>query len=373
MLIYLLAFDFSLGGGGQIFSYDGLSARYFIVGMATIIGLWDFLCNKKLNIRYIYSILFVLIFIIIGIIMGLINNYPLPLIFEVSSKYFLWVILPYLIFNINKENLKNINNIFIYSGLTLACAYNLLQILYFSNILNPALFFDKFNQSSEIFFRGQIYFFYKGFIYFVVSGYLIINAKKRFIDIQILLITTAVALISVRGFLVFYIVILICLLYISGYRYKSFFYIAIGFIAVIVSFYYIPNSIEGFSQIRDSSDEYRFNDIKIIIENTDFIKLIFGNGFGSEVNGRIYTENSYIDIFTKTGVFGLFCYLSAIFIIIFFKFPDNFKTNKNIFSYYAIILFLLFESLSNPFINNSIGIFLIMYFSVCLNIIRSQK
>lgn len=369
MLAELLATEMSIGGGGQLASFEGVSLRYILLGTVATIGICRIVLGHRIPVVYAKTMALVLFYICYGVALGLYNAYPMNDVMAAAGQYSAWLILPYLITELTVGKIKKIDSIFIWSGLGLASIYLLYQIACFVGMLDPQLFFEIYNDSTEFFFRGTQYFFYKGFTYFAVSALLIVGIFKHFKGIALLILIAATALMSLRGFMAALIIALLFDCYFYGQK-KTFFWIAsVSAVGLAVAFLYIPNSIDGFAEIRNASDEYRQNDIQTVLEKSNVVSVLFGNGFGMNINDRAFLENSYVDIYVKTGLIGLILYVVSI-INLFLVSDIGLRCNRNqsrLKAYFSVIIFLLLVSVTNPFINNTIGIFLIMYFAVASN------
>lgn len=374
MLAELLALEMSLGGGGQLLNFDGITLRYAIVATAIFVGFYRVMDGMKIPNVFCVVMLIILLFVTSGIFVGLINGHPVSDVITAASQFAIWIIYPYLIVSLSVNNINKIDNIFVYSGLFLAVLYITYQIACFFDIVDPFAFFQIARDSSEFFFRGNQYFFYKGFVYFAVSAVLINSMWKEKRDTAILILFSATALMAMRGFIAALMLAIFYNLYMLDQRKRMLLMALVGIVAIGVAFYYVPGSIDGFEAIREASDNYRANDLNTVVENVGFVNLLLGDGFGSRVNDRLFLENSYVDIFVKTGVIGLLLYLSAIFIpfISALRKYRSISCNRSV-AYFTVVVFLLLVSLTNPFINNTIGIFLIMYFSIAFNVMKETS
>ena len=78
-----------------------------------------------------------------------------------------------------------------------------------------------------------------------------------------------------------------------------------------------------------------------------------GNGFGTELpTKKFHQENSFLDIFVEQGFIGVFLYLML--------FANIFIRRKYNLDFSIATLAVSLMSLTNPYINNPLGIGLIM-------------
>ena len=98
--------------------------------------------------------------------------------------------------------------------------------------------------------------------------------------------------------------------------------------------------------------------------------MIVGNGLGVGVKERpVHMENSYLEIFHKQGILGMLWWGSmCLFLITRYR-----KARHTNYKYAQPLLlsacFVAFESLTNPFINNPIGIFVWLIALVGLDVL----
>ena len=119
--------------------------------------------------------------------------------------------------------------------------------------------------------------------------------------------------------------------------------------------YYMANTLDFSRVLNLSTDTGVKSRITVLDESIQVINNspIIGNGFGTELpSKKQHQENSFLDIFVEQGLIGLFCYL-----LVFYFCLVNFK------AYTALkvaLISIAFMSMTNPYINNPIGIGLII-------------
>jgi hypothetical protein len=95
---------------------------------------------------------------------------------------------------------------------------------------------------------------------------------------------------------------------------------------------------------------------------------VWGHGFGTGVESRpVHMEISYLEIFHKQGIIGIACW-----IIILFSLVKSYKSlpSKSGMSnaFFLAALFVFFQSLTNQYINNPIGLGMILISMVSLDV-----
>jgi len=121
------------------------------------------------------------------------------------------------------------------------------------------------------------------------------------------------------------------------------------------------------------SDATRIETLHEVGERITPISLIFGNGLGVGVPIRPeHMEISYIEIFHKQGLLGSIWWASMFILLLM-----RYRKSRRIKYQYAqplllSALFVAFESATNNFVNNPIGIFVWITALVCLDVIAKN-
>jgi hypothetical protein len=124
---------------------------------------------------------------------------------------------------------------------------------------------------------------------------------------------------------------------------------------------------------KQQSDFERITTASQVMDRITPVTIILGNGFGVGVEERpVHMENSFLEIFHKQGVLGILWWGS-----VFFFLTMRYRKARRANYEYAQPLFLsacfvAFESLTNPFINNPIGIFVWLIALVGLDVISGS-
>lgn len=360
ILLIAQAIEISFLGSGRLLQFGPLTLRMYLF---IIIIFLSFFIISKIN-KEVFLIISVTLFsfsisILIGFLYGnklspiLIDISPLLLIFE----------LPFIFYTLNgnPKIFKELSSVFKTTSLLLALLFMAIIFFIFIGFVSFQSFYFWAFSTGEFFFRPLgnnlfgLGFFYKGFIYMGIGFlfYFFSHNKIKHIVLSILLIALLFTL--TRGF----ILSLICTL-IAYYGFekgrKSFLIIAIIVLIVYFSFDYYYSFLGN----KDVSNNIRLQDIFFILNNTSFFTSLFGNGFGSLINNRSSVENSFLEIFYIQGLLGIIPYV----IILYKSYYNYFKIEKQlrtIFSpFFYGIIFVAILSLTNPFINNPIGMFFVL-------------
>jgi hypothetical protein len=407
LLIAVIA-ELAIGGGGRIFAIGPVSLRMVLFAAAMVVTAIHLLRGEKIPDDY-RNLLFAFVFLMAG---GLING-----IIHGSEKQFWWedvkpllyfLILPFFLFAIQGvSQIRAVAQIIKICSIVLAGIFFLALVAIHSGWIRFNDFYKAAIATTEFFFRGEITFFYKGFLYLCI-GFIFVDFTQRKNKILLLiLLTVAILLTLTRGFLfalaltyaAFSLlnrkwwlattcVLLAALILFSGKDMIA--YASKG----LYSFQHAekntsvsqdkseqsrPDSNDAVSANaqdatllgdREYSDSTRMGQIKQVRDSITFTSFLVGHGLGMGIPIRpVHMEISYLEIFHKQGILGL-TFWTVILFSLFKKYrATSGSPAANAFFFSA--LFVFFESLTNQFINNPIGLSMLLLAMVALD--RLQK
>jgi len=130
---------------------------------------------------------------------------------------------------------------------------------------------------------------------------------------------------------------------------------AIGWAAMLLILF--SGSLIG----KKESDAVRTETVYQVVNHITPLSIILGNGLGVGVEAKpAHMENSYLEIFHKQGALGLLWW-GSLFILLFTRYKKARRVNY-LYAQPLLLsaIFVAFESLTNPYINNPIGIFAVL-------------
>lgn len=348
----IIMYELILGGGGRLFNFGFFSPRMFVFVLAIFISICFFLKRNKVAIDiFIYNFA-LLTYLSCSILIGFLNGNTLSNIFVDIKPLAYLFLLNYIYITPYIEN--NILKVIKISSLILGGCYFLVLIVMRFHIVS----FDTIyllNKTGEFYFRGQSGFVYKGFLYLLLGVILFLfekeNKKRNFLIFCCLFVCLYFT--YARGYIItFFVILLFKWMLDSNIKSKIAIFTSMLILPVLIYFY-----MSSFTD-RGNSDSFRLNDLITLYHHfSDLGNLVIGSGFGSYIGNRQQVEYSLLDILFKSGFIGLFFWLSLyLYIFIsYFKFKSDF----------SLMLLLLttatyVQSSFNPYINNPIGMFIIM-------------
>jgi hypothetical protein len=259
----------------------------------------------------------------------------------------------------------------------------------------PFLDFYKItSQTSEFFYRGEYSFYYKGFVYLCIAFifvHLVYDKKYGWI---LALLSIAILITFTRG-LIFALSLTYFTYFILIKKYVHVFAMLTLGVIVLLSGKDIYSSIseslykqkkEKQTSInpalsskllgdREFSDNERKRQIQQVFSSTTVTSVFWGHGFGSGVKSRpVHMEISYLEIFHKQGLIGI-----GVWIFLFLSLVKSFARALSVkpqlaYAYFLSALFIFLQSLTNQYINNPIGLGMVLLALVCLDrIIKSPN
>lgn len=378
-LFLFLIYELSLGGGGRLLEFKGVSLRVFLLVLA-LVSTVTFLLNKRIPKKIFDTPLRIMFFWIllnfIALFIGLLNHdFNFSLAFIDTKGQMLFLLIPFFTFVLYffDDAKRVIKNVFIYNGVIIASIQLILLALLLFQILPYQQTYNYLYDTNEVIFRDFPLFFYKGLIYSAFSVPFLIIFRPKFYLLFLLIIFLAIGLSLTRG-IILTVLIGLFLTWVYMIKSNSKLFKFLFFMTIISSLIltYANDFYQMFFSHKTISDNQRIEDFIYVINNIEVGNLLWGNGLGSLINGRVNIENSFLWIFFKYGLIGLFLW----FLMIFHLFRIMHKTmkieeyKKISISFTISLYMLIIQSLTNPFINNTIGltvvIIILVYFKSLL-------
>lgn len=366
--MYLIIFELCLGGTGQTFKLYGVTLRQFLFVLVILIYLIDVFVNKDVVQQDITLLLFFLAIIIwsfISSLIGLLKEHDTELVFgDLSPMLYFISFFPWYYFIIKHDIsynkiMKPLVLASVIVSVVCICVY-LSYNFYFNKDLHlTRAFADSVFGKDILWFRYGGYVVYPGLTFVLCSQlYLISEILNRFsfkYFILYIVMTISIILSMTKGYILFsFLGHILILLSMPKVKMTS----KINFISIIIIVIILSLSSLDFDRFTNITNDHgvqiRIQTLNDSIDKLDtFDKYLIGNGFGTELPlKKAHQENSFVDIVLEQGMIGLLFYM-----ILFLYAMMNFKGNEVIILTMVSVFFL---SMTNPFINNPLGISIII-------------
>jgi hypothetical protein len=389
ILFLLILVELCLGGGGRFTAIGPVSLRMILFSMALVMSI-PLLINKKSVPAEIWKLIIgFACMILVGTIVGWANQNPKNLIYEDVKPICYFFILPFFYLTIDEAVIAKIIKAIKASSVLIAVIFISLLVLINSDIIPFLDFYRATLKSEELFYRGELTFFYKGFLFFGIGAifyYFTDHSKwKRYF---LLVLVIAIILSVTRGLLIslaltFSIYFLLT---------KSYWKASAGLALVVILVVWGSTIILSGSRLFDArlhnksyseadpyllgdknySDNGRMTQAKEVWQEFSISSSLLGHGFGGGTPSRpVHMEISYLEIFHKQGLIGMIFWgsLAGAILIQYRKAVASPAANAFFFS----ALFIFIESLTNQYINNPIGMSMLLLSLVCLYKLKRQE
>ena len=366
IFFYFLISELFLCGSGQILKFGPLTLRMFNFGIALLFSLIIAIKHKIPKKTNLYFIFFTYYLVCWGAASIIFNDYKFVLEdLKPLGYFFLFYFVYYMIIECNTIDVTI--KILKFSTLFLSVIYLIYVILIKCGIVDFSVIYLFAGEMSDITFRtenGEL--FYKGFI-FLPIGFLFFWNERKYLYSIILLV--AIYFTQTRGF---YIITIFGLFLYYCFTYKmKLSNIFIGLFSLIIILFLIDYfGLFEVNERRDDGDMIRILTFQQVIDNMTPFSVIFGHGFGKGVPIReVHMEMSYLEIFHKQGIIGLFM-LAYLFFKIYVFWKGVLTSNKQISTLFFIgTCMIYFQSFFNPYINNPMGIgFILLSYFICFKL-----
>ena len=366
-----------------------------LFAMACGVTMIMFLQGEKIPKDYVILIGLFSLALSIALLIGTLNGGERRFWWEDLKPLSYFYILPFFYFaSANEKSLSDTAVLVKISSLIQAVAFFVLLILIHSEVIPFLKFYYFIIDAGELFFRGETTFFYKGFLYMCIGFIFFCFNKTKGKTTALVFLGLAIVLSFTRGF--------IFALLLTGFTYSvvkmrwmnSIVYITVALMLVLFS----NVAIEKLSALLDQSrqpapqanspktnhapppntkllgdrnfsDAGRAQQAKEVLSQITPVSLFVGHGFGIGIPSRpVHMEISYLEIFHKQGLIGL-CLWGYIFFLLLKRYLSA-TPSTSADAFFCAGVFVYCQSLTNQFVNNPIGMSMVLLAIVILDRMR---
>lgn len=372
LVLLIVILELFLLGGGRFVEIGPLSLRMVLFGAAQIYTI-TLLARHKIDSQTLVLLLYFIASLLFSALIGLLNGAELDMILNDIKplSYFFMILFFSLIIN-------NLQRILLVAKIVKACSVILMTVYFFTligiylKLIDFNLFYEWMSSTGEVFFRPGIGFFYKGFLYLCVGFLFFLFSEKMSAKFIALLLLISIVLTFTRGFLLSTgATLVVYVIFFAKKNLKSLTYIAI-LVAFVVLF--TPWFV---TQLGDKSESnlVRVVTYEQVKESSTPLSFLFGNGLGIGVEERNeHMEASYMEIFHKQGIVGLFFWFLIFAMIIWSYFKICKKENRAIALPFVLSTVLIYiQTVTNPFLNNPIGMSMVLITLSVMRVLGAEK
>lgn len=362
LFFILLLLELFLLGSGRLIEIGPLTARMIFFASAVFLALVIALYIQKIEKKTGIILIFFLCIISIATFNGIVSSAHIDMIVEdLKPLFFILMLLPFSLFIKTKKDITLVVKLIKLSSFILAILYLLFLVSMYLGVLDFSYVYSFLSgKSGEFFFRGHsnenASFFYKGFLYLNIGFIFYIFSKNRYSKFFALILFVAILLTFTRGFLLALFVAFLFFYTLDLRNKKS---VLLMVFIVMVGIVLAPFIVELFGN-RAESDSIRFIQIYQVLEAITPLSFFIGHGFGIGVPIReMHMEIAYLEIFHKQGILGLLFWFAILSLIV-----RTYKKINNksyiVKSFLVSAFFVYLQSATNPFLNNPIGMTVVL-------------
>lgn len=374
-IIFILSFfEIIIGGGGRFLEVGFLTVRMMLFLLIMVVSVFLYQFRNKILRSTVIVTLFFSVLTLMSLVVGLLNNASIANIFEdIKPISYFYMILFFSIMIKEVKDIVLVSNLIKLGSIFLALSYIGFIVLLYFGFIDFLSFYDKQAEIGEILFRGDFLFFYKGFLYLCIGFFFFLTSEYKYKLLVLTILFVCVMLTLTRGFILF--TFLITCFYIFFINKKVLIKIISGVLLVIISALISEFYLQTVGD-RSDSDKTRYVQVEQVLDEMNPISFFIGHGFGNGVPDRpIHMENSFLEIFHKQGLIGILFWIGLLFyVFVLYINIKNKEFKKIALPFILSVFFVYFQSLTNPYINNPMGLsFLLITIVVFSKFIELQN
>lgn len=372
----VLLLELFLLGSGQFLSFNGLSLRMLFYSLAISTTLVLLLQGIKIQKQIFWFLLIYISMLSFSSLIGILNGANGFDIFEnIKPLLFALMIVPFSLFLVKIERVLLVTKLVKFSGLILGISFISILILLFYGYVDFSTIYTLLSSEANDFMMNDgenLRIFYKGFLYLNIAFIFYVYSNDKYKSLILIFLFLSILLTFTRGYLLALVLSFIFISIIELKQKKSFYILLTIFIGIAILLPFYVNIIGE----RDSSDSMRILQIKEVFDSVTISSFFVGHGYGIGVPSRPNgMEITFLEIFHKQGILGLFLWIGFFFYLIFNYLNIRNLAYKKMFKpFFVSTFFVYFQSLTNPYLNNPIGMTMVLLtFSVLILIMYLES
>lgn len=380
ILFLLVLAEVVLGGGGRLlevgpFRFGEMSIGPFTMRMILFLAA---MCLSVVAVFYrtplprfvpVWMASFVAV-IGLALLVGTVQGSSIEAMAEDVRPLLAFALLPFFAIAIrDADDVRRVRRTVQIGAFVMAGCYIAFMGAYHAGFFSFAEAYAMTSAPGEFIWRNDQAFFYKGFIYLAVGFAFFLTSRGSFRYVGMAVILFAVILTLTRGFALSLGFVLIAYVMLLA-RWQGIALIVVATVAVVLAggFY------EGMSENWSDSDAARITQIEEVAEAATPVSLVLGRGFGQGVPSRpVHMEISLLEIVHKQGAIGLLFWMLLLIaqVRLFLLAKRNGRLAEAApFLLAALVIYV--QSLTNPYMNNPIGMTMVLASYVCLKALANE-
>jgi hypothetical protein len=356
-----------IGGSGRLIEIGPGTLRMALFVPCALIGLAALIATRRITNGQKLALIMVLAYLSVhvsGLVVGLIRGRDVGDMFTELQQSLYWLAAPFFALVLQSPRMVRRSAALVKtSGVLLALAYLGVLIGSALGYIDFAALFGRLVDTGEFAGRGENLFLYKGFLYLGIGIVFLVAGRGRCWRTLTLLVVAALTLTLTRGFLLATSFAVLLMLLVEGRKGTLVLGLLLVCVAAFAVWEYVPTLFgSATTESRfEASNNQRIVDTVYVADNLSWRTFIVGEGFGSPINGRPMIENTFLFIFWKLGLAGVVFWLSPIALCTYYflRVPRG-ESHRLAGAYYFGVVLVYVQTLTNPYLNNPIGLSFVM-------------
>lgn len=378
-LFTITLLELFFGGGGRLLEVGPVTVRMILFATCLCVAVVGAIKRLNADEGIPLALGFVVTYLLVhvlALLIGLFNGFVFGEMMQEMQQSAYWLIAPFFAMSLNRYDMVvRVGKLVAVAGVVLSIAYICVLLTFAIGAIDYLTLYVVLNSTGEFVFRSGGFFFYKGFLYLGVAAIFFLSMPKRFSSVWLTIVLIALALTLTRGFVLATSFAALLLLAKQG-RWRTL-GIMLAVIACLGVFLwgYMPSQDEALAVSRESSNGQRVDDFVFFVDNFEIGTILVGHGFGTLINGRSNIENTFLWAFWRFGLVGVAFWLSPL--IFCYRYFARIGKNSPDFrlacAYFFSTVFIYVQTMSNPYLNNPIGLSFVMLAMFSLRTLSRQK
>jgi hypothetical protein len=370
--MYIVLCEAAIFGSGQMLHLGPATLKMILFALSMLYVAVALLAGDRLTTPTVALSISYLAVLLLGSILGLFRGAQPGAIETDLSSLLPVLFLPF--FELTIRDLRHVQiarRILMFASGVICGGYLLAMALLLSgklNFVDMAVWLTNVGNSDFLIDESTGRVFYKGALYIGIAAIFFLFREGPWSKLAAFLTLPALVVVGARGFFL-------------GLFLTGLLYLAIGPIRIVKKVTLIllvilvgSAVLSGVSFLvgdRTTSNTTRIVIVQQALDRIDLLTAVVGNGLGVGVPMRpAHMEISYLEILYKQGALGL-CWWGAAFLFLLTQFRRALRSGHGRLAYPFFLsgIFIAFESFTNPYLNNPIGLTFMTAAVACLAVL----
>jgi len=375
-LLYTVTFEAALLGSGRMLEIGPVTVKMLLYALTLLYTAWSLLALENLRRSTLLLLASFGALLSFGIANGLTHSADMQYLGSDVSPLISFLVLPFYELTIRTErDVWTAIQIIVVAALIMTACYATIAICFLSQIVSFLTLYQWLVRvgGDDFIFEGEASrLFYKGTLFIVIAFLFLLFRKGRWARVAAFILFMSLFAVGLRGF---FLALAICgILYVFIGPLSATKKVSVGFVVLSLAVVLIPRVL-ALSGDKTASNSERLTAISEVSDRLTPSSILVGNGLGIGVPIRPgHMEIIYLEIFHKQGLVGLLWWATLIGIAV-VRWKRAVGAGKGQLAYPLLlaIAFVCFESATNPFLNNPIGLYAFIICYVALGVLARSN